>query len=120
MSSLKPHSFGAALRGLIRPMPIDHIRDDFEVLDDWEDRYRYVMELGRAMPPLDEAVRTEANKVRGCASQVWLASRVVPTAAYPNPRLAVPCSARDFDNRHCAVPPNDNAVLEMRKICGAI
>jgi cysteine desulfuration protein SufE len=60
-------------------MPIDHIRADFDVLDDWEDRYRYVMELGRAMPPLDEALRTETNKVRGCASQVWLASRVVPT-----------------------------------------
>jgi cysteine desulfuration protein SufE len=60
-------------------MPIDHIREDFDVLDDWEDRYRYVMELGRAMPPLDEALRTDANKVRGCASQVWLASKVAPT-----------------------------------------
>jgi cysteine desulfuration protein SufE len=60
-------------------MPIDHIRADFEFLDDWEDRYRYVMELGRAMPPLDEALRTDANKVRGCASQVWLAAKVAPT-----------------------------------------
>jgi cysteine desulfuration protein SufE len=51
------------------------IRDDFALLDDWEDRYRYVIELGRTLPPLDEALRTEANKVRGCASQVWLASR---------------------------------------------
>ena len=59
-------------------MPIDHIRDDFELLDDWEDRYRYVMELGRAMPPLDDALRTDTNKVRGCASQVWLASKAVP------------------------------------------
>jgi cysteine desulfuration protein SufE len=62
-------------------MAIDHIRDDFELLDDWEDRYRYVMELGRAMPPLDEALRTDTNKVRGCASQVWLASNVAPTAS---------------------------------------
>ena len=61
-------------------MPIDHIRDDFELLDDWEDRYRYVMELGRAMPPLDESLRTGTNKVRGCASQVWLAAKVAPTA----------------------------------------
>ena len=61
-------------------MPIDHIRDDFDLLDDWEDRYRYVMELGRAMPPLDDALRTDANKVRGCASQVWLAARPAPTA----------------------------------------
>ena len=53
----------------------DSIRDDFGFLDNWEDRYRYVMELGRALPPLDDRLRTEANKVRGCASQVWLASK---------------------------------------------
>jgi cysteine desulfuration protein SufE len=61
-------------------MPIDHIREDFALLDDWEDRFRYVMELGRAMPALDERLRTEANKVRGCASQVWLSSEVTRTA----------------------------------------
>src|SRR6476469_1709569 len=55
-------------------MALADIRSDFELLDDWEDRYRYVIELGRGLPPLPEAVRTEANKVRGCASQVWLAS----------------------------------------------
>ncbi|RZI39611.1 SufE family protein [Herbaspirillum sp. HC18] len=55
-------------------MSIDAIRADFALLDDWEDRYRYVIELGRALPPLPEALRTDANKVRGCASQVWLAS----------------------------------------------
>jgi cysteine desulfuration protein SufE len=53
----------------------DSIRDNFSFLDNWEDRYRYVMELGRALPPLDDALRVEANKVRGCASQVWLSSR---------------------------------------------
>lgn len=53
---------------------LDDIRSDFSLLDDWEDRYRYVIELGRMLPPLDETLRTEANKVRGCASQVWLAS----------------------------------------------
>jgi cysteine desulfuration protein SufE len=62
-------------------MPIDHIRTDFELLDDWEDRFRYVMELGRALPPLEDALRTEANKVRGCASQVWLASHVAPASS---------------------------------------
>jgi cysteine desulfuration protein SufE len=55
-------------------MTLDAIRADFALLDDWEDRYRYVIELGRSLPPLPDAVRTEANKVRGCASQVWLAS----------------------------------------------
>jgi cysteine desulfuration protein SufE len=57
------------------PMTFDAIRSDFALLDDWEDRYRYVIELGRALPSLPEALRTDANKVRGCASQVWLASR---------------------------------------------
>jgi cysteine desulfuration protein SufE len=57
-------------------MTLDAIRSDFALLDDWEDRYRYVIELGRGLSPLPEALRTEANKVRGCASQVWLASAV--------------------------------------------
>jgi cysteine desulfuration protein SufE len=57
-------------------MSIDEIRADFALLDDWEDRYRYVIELGRGLEPLPEALRTEANKVRGCASQVWLATSV--------------------------------------------
>jgi len=55
-------------------MSIDDIRADFAMLDDWEDRYRYLIELGRSLPPLPEKLRTDANKVRGCASQVWLAS----------------------------------------------
>jgi cysteine desulfuration protein SufE len=55
---------------------IDDILADFDVIDDWEERYRYVIELGKALPPLAEADRTDANKVRGCASQVWLATRV--------------------------------------------
>ena len=56
----------------LRTMTIDEIRSDFEFLDEWEDRYRYVIELGRALAPLDEAERNETSKVRGCASQVWL------------------------------------------------
>ena len=61
-------------------MSLAEIRSDFALLDEWEDRYRYVIELGRALPPLDEAARTEANKVRGCASQVWLSTEVLPPA----------------------------------------
>jgi len=57
-------------------MSIDTIRADFALLDEWEDRYRYLIELGRGLPPLPEALRTDANKVRGCVSQVWLASAV--------------------------------------------
>jgi cysteine desulfuration protein SufE len=51
---------------------IDTIRDDFASLDEWEDRYRYVIELGHALEPLSEDAHNGANKVRGCVSQVWL------------------------------------------------
>ena len=57
-------------------MPLETLKSDFELLDDWEDRYRHVIELGKELPPFDEAARTNANKVRGCASQVWLVSRI--------------------------------------------
>ena len=57
-------------------MTLENIRADFQLQDDWEDRYRYVIELGRALPPLPETARTEANRVRGCASQIWLATEV--------------------------------------------
>jgi cysteine desulfuration protein SufE len=53
-------------------MTIDEITENFALLDDWDDRYRYVIELGRLLEPLPEAARTESNKVPGCASQVWL------------------------------------------------
>src|ERR1051325_5886796 len=62
-------------------MNIDDIIDNFALLDDWDDRYRYVIELGRMLTPLPEALRTETNKVQGCASQVWLATPVRPNGA---------------------------------------
>ena len=68
-------------------MMLEKILADFEFLDDWEDRYRYVIELGRSLPPLPEAARAEANKVRGCASQVWLAAGV-DGAVRAAPRLS--------------------------------
>jgi cysteine desulfuration protein SufE len=58
----------------VNPVTLDRIRSDFTLLDDWEDRYRYVIELGRELPPLPDALRTDVNKVRGCVSQVWLHS----------------------------------------------
>lgn len=60
----------AALRTL------ETIREDFAFLDEWEDRYRYVIELGRELPEFPESARTEANKVRGCVSQVWIEDRL--------------------------------------------
>ncbi|NLR95429.1 SufE family protein [Rhizobium sp. P38BS-XIX] len=55
---------------------LEKIIDDFSFLDEWEDRYRYVIELGKALPDLPEDKRTLENKVQGCASQVWLVTHV--------------------------------------------
>ena len=54
----------------------EDIADTFEFLDDWEDRYRHVIELGKAMPSLDAAFQVSATKVDGCASQVWILPRI--------------------------------------------
>ncbi len=54
----------------------EEIAETFEFLDDWEDRYRHVIELGKAMAPLDPAVKVPATKVEGCASQVWILPRI--------------------------------------------
>ena len=69
-------------------MTIDEIRDNFALLDDWDDRYRYVIELGRMLEPMAEAEHSQENKVQGCASQVWLSKRIdrergtVPVLSY--------------------------------------
>ena len=60
---------------------IEEIIGNFSVLDDWDDRYRYVIELGRDLPPLPDVAHCEANKVQGCASQVWLDTTVRPNGA---------------------------------------
>lgn len=54
----------------------EDIADTFDFLDDWEDRYRHVIELGKAMPPLEDAFKVPATKVEGCASQVWLVPEI--------------------------------------------
>lgn len=53
-------------------MDIDELKENFSLFDEWEDRYRYLIDLGRALPPLDEARKTDLYKVEGCMSQVWL------------------------------------------------
>jgi len=55
---------------------IDEIRDNFELLEEWDDRYRYVIELGRTLEPMPEAEHSPQNKVNGCTSQVWLSRRI--------------------------------------------
>ena len=57
-------------------MTIDEIRDNFALLEDWDDRYRYVIELGRTLDTMPEAEHSAANKVQGCASQVWLSRKL--------------------------------------------
>ena len=60
-------------RAYLGPMPsFDDILADFVFLDDWDERYKYLIDLGRALPPYPEEKRDEAHKVKGCASQVWL------------------------------------------------
>ena len=60
---------------------IEDILGNFTLLDEWDDRYRYLIELGRELPSLAEAARNDANKVQGCASQVWLDTTVRPHGA---------------------------------------
>ncbi len=66
---------------------LDQLREDFSYLDDWEDRYKHVIELGRALPAMPEALKSPATKVNGCASQVWIHSNVVQSA--DGPRLVL-------------------------------
>ena len=59
-------------------MNVDELVENFELLGDWEERYRYLIDLGRKLPPMPEADHNEANKVRGCLSQVWLTHQSKP------------------------------------------
>lgn len=65
-------------------MTVDDLVENFELLGDWEERYRYLIDLGRKLPPMPEADHSEANKVRGCMSQVWLTHKLDPG---PPPKL---------------------------------
>jgi len=68
-------------------MSLETIKSDFEFLDEWEDRYRYIIELGRALDPLSDQNRSDENKVQGCASQVWLATKIQSQHTSDEPRL---------------------------------
>jgi cysteine desulfuration protein SufE len=84
LSANPPYIFGMSAAMTAPPertTTIGEIIDNFSLLDEWDDRYRYVIELGRGLPPLSERDRCEANKVQGCASQVWLATRARPDGA---------------------------------------
>jgi cysteine desulfuration protein SufE len=64
-------------------MTIDEIRDNFALLEEWDDRYRYVIELGRMLDPLPEAEHSPDNKVQGCVSQVWLSKHIDRSKSEP-------------------------------------
>jgi cysteine desulfuration protein SufE len=74
---LRPPHFAPYIQG-VSSMTIERIIEDFEVLDSWDDRYRYVIDLGRGLEPLPASAHIDANKVQGCASQVWFVSQVKP------------------------------------------
>ncbi len=67
---------------------IDEIVSNFELIDDWEERYRYLIELGRLMEPLPDEAHNDANKVQGCASQVWLQTGLDSSEGKPVLHLA--------------------------------
>lgn len=56
-------------------LTVDDIAENFDLLGDWEERYKYIIELGDELPPMEDALKTEATKVRGCTSQVWMVSQ---------------------------------------------
>ena len=64
-------------------MSIDEIRDNFELLEEWDDRYRYVIELGRTLAPMSDDEHSAENKVQGCASQVWLSREIDRSGSEP-------------------------------------
>jgi cysteine desulfuration protein SufE len=68
-------------------MDLDEIRDAFRFFDSWEDKYRFVIDLGKALPALPADLRVDANLVRGCQSQVWLVSELDPATATLHLRL---------------------------------
>jgi len=82
----------------------DEIVENFELFDDWEDRYRYVIELGREMAPLPESYKTDSWKVEGCVSQVWL----------------VPDVQRDAEGRDCLHFQGDSDAMIVRGLIAVL
>ena len=93
-------------------MTIDEIRDNFALLDDWDDRYRYVIELGRTLDPMPDAEHSPANKVQGCVSQVWLSKRLdrgggsEPLLKISRRQRRAYCARTDRDPAHAVFRPH--------------
>ena len=83
-------------------MTTQEILDTFALLDEWEDRYRYIIELGRTLAPMAEGDRNEATKVRGCVSQLWLKTRMrADGAAGRNTRVQAPAASKNKEIVTC-------------------
>ena len=94
-------------------MTIDEISDNFFLLDDWEDRYRYIIEFGRTLAPLPAEAHIDANKVQGCASQVWLTTVVQPNESRCSRRAIAPVeTAPSMPSR--TIPANKSALRNER------
>ena len=99
------------------------IVEDFDFIDDWEDRYRYIIEKGKSMPSLDDALKVEATKVHGCASQVWMHSTVEQGIFYfegDSDAIIVRGLISLLKSLYSGLPvsevPNINAVTELNRL----
>jgi len=91
---------------------INEIIENFGFLEDWEDRYRYLIELGKDLPQLSESETTEDNRVKGCASQVWVVTSVDHSGSSPfyhSKAKAMPISSKASCTYACALFGKDGA-----------
>ncbi|MGL4729349.1 MAG: SufE family protein [Bosea sp. (in: a-proteobacteria)] len=75
MSTPPPHSAASSAAAPALAGPLLELVENFEMIEDWEERYRYLIEIGRDLPPMADADKSEENRVKGCASQVWLVAQ---------------------------------------------
>ena len=101
----------------------EEIVEDFEFLDDWEDRYRMVIELGKAMEPLPEALKVPATKVEGCASQVWLHPQIEGGAVHfdgESDAMIVNGLIAVLRRLYNGLPPSEVAAIDARAELGRL
>ena len=101
----------------------EDIAETFEFLDDWEDRYRHVIDMGKAMPVMDDALKVPATKVDGCASQVWLQSRIADGKFYfdgDSDAMIVKGLIAVLQALYTGVPVQDIAAVDARTELGRL
>ncbi|MDE0851812.1 SufE family protein [Yoonia sp.] len=101
----------------------EDIAETFEFLDDWEDRYRHVIDMGKAMPVMDDALKVPATKVDGCASQVWLQPRIADGKFYfdgDSDAMIVKGLIAVLQALYTGVPVQDIAAVDARTELGRL